>query len=101
LVLAIIATICWGCNSYGGVLTISENYTVTVYLMRHGQTEANLNGVVNGGGSDTPLLPGGRAKLKSVGDALNDVEFAACYSSPLGRTRRSAQIVLKSEQVLE
>jgi broad specificity phosphatase PhoE len=62
--------------------------------MRHGQTEANLNGIVNGGGSDTPLLPGGRAKLKSVGDALNDVEFDACYSSPLGRTRRSAQIVL-------
>ncbi|MCT3168619.1 histidine phosphatase family protein, partial [Lacticaseibacillus rhamnosus] len=37
------------------------------YFVRHGQTETNLARRFNGGRTDTPLTPAGRAGAEAVG----------------------------------
>lgn len=41
-----------------------KNYTL--YLIRHGITAANLNGLYAGGGTDLPLCPEGREDLEQL-----------------------------------
>lgn len=64
-----------------------------VYLLRHGQAYWNvvhkMQGQVN-----IPLTDQGRAQARAQRDRLADVPFDLCFSSPLGRARETAAIVL-------
>ncbi len=63
-----------------------------LWLVRHGQTDWNLEGRWQG---QTPHAPGlndmGRAQARAVRDQLKDVRFSAIYSSDLLRARQSAE----------
>ena len=61
----------------------------TLYLVRHGESEANAAGVF-AGQTDSPLTPKGREQAKVVAKALRPVHFDRIVTSPLSRTKDTA-----------
>ncbi|MDE6375726.1 MAG: histidine phosphatase family protein [Ligilactobacillus sp.] len=57
----------------------------TFYLVRHGRTEYNRDGRLQGAVHDSPLLPQSIADAKQTGKALADIDFVAAFSSPQKR----------------
>jgi len=70
-----------------------------IYLLRHGETVANLEGRLQGR-SDSPLTLKGVAQVRAIGALLREQIAEASgfsvMSSPLGRARRSAAIVCQA-----
>lgn len=64
-----------------------------VYIVRHGETEWNAQGRIQGH-SDIPLSDTGRSQAQSAARRLSRVPFSVAYSSDLMRTHETAQIIL-------
>jgi broad specificity phosphatase PhoE len=62
-----------------------------IYLLRHGQTDYNLQGVVQGSGIDAPINATGRAQGDAFFRSYRDIPFDQLYHSALIRTRQSIQ----------
>ncbi len=65
------------------------------YLIRHGETESNSKGIVTGQ-ADSKLSKEGKINALSLANNLQNISFDAIYSSDLGRTLETANIILKS-----
>lgn len=61
----------------------------TIYLIRHGQTEYNRKGVVQGSGIDAPLNGIGQLQAKAFYEAYQDAAFDHVYTSTLQRSIQS------------
>ncbi len=66
--------------------------------MRHGQTDWNKVHKLQGR-SDIPLNSEGEKTARAAHDKYIDVHFDVCYSSPLKRALKTAQIVLENRDV--
>ncbi|MFM8320326.1 MAG: histidine phosphatase family protein [Chloroflexota bacterium] len=68
-----------------------------IYLMRHGQSEGNAAGVLQGQ-SDYPLSETGKRQARAVGRRWKDegMCFDAIIASPLTRARHTAEIVAET-----
>ena len=66
----------------------------TVLLVRHGRTAANATGVLAGWTPGIDLDDAGREQAAAVGARLAGLPLAAVVSSPLERTRQTAQAIL-------
>lgn len=66
---------------------------VDVYLVRHGEVEANVHRVLVGRG-DSPFTPAGLRHPAALACALSEVALARIYTSPVRRARESAQRLL-------
>ena len=68
-------------------------------LIRHGQTEYNAAGIVQGW-CDSPLTAEGKAGAAQTGNAIAQAQipFAAAYCSTSPRTAATAQIILQHAQ---
>ena len=62
-----------------------------IYLVRHGQTDYNLQGVVQGSGIDAPINATGRAQADAFFTAYGHLSFDQLYHSALIRTGQSIQ----------
>ncbi len=62
------------------------------YFLRHGETDANLNGILQGQ-DETLLNAKGRRSAESAAHRLAQREVGSIYASPLKRTRKTASIV--------
>lgn len=62
-----------------------------IYLVRHGQTDFNLRGVVQGSGIDAPINETGRAQAKAFFEAYQNITFDQVYHTALIRTRQSIE----------
>ncbi len=62
-----------------------------IYLVRHGQTDFNLQGVVQGSGIDAPINGTGQAQAKAFFDTYKDSGFDQVYHTALIRTKQSIQ----------
>ncbi|AQG79311.1 histidine phosphatase family protein [Spirosoma montaniterrae] len=62
----------------------------TIYLIRHGETDYNRRGVVQGSGVDSDLNDMGRAQAQAFFDAYQHVPFSKVYISGLKRTYQTA-----------
>lgn len=62
-----------------------------IYLVRHGQTDFNLRGVVQGSGIDAPINATGEAQAEAFYQAYKDVSFDQIYYTGLIRTKQSIQ----------
>lgn len=67
---------------------------VTFYYVRHGKTEFNRDGIIQGGRVDSPLAPDGVPTIEATARALAAIPFAHCWRSPLGRAGQTADILL-------
>jgi len=63
--------------------------STTLYLVRHGESEANAAGVF-AGQTDSPLTPKGREQAKVVATALRPIHFDRIVTSTLSRTKDTA-----------
>lgn len=64
----------------------------TFYIVRHGETEWNRSGKLQGHG-DSDLTELGVRQAKSVARELKNVEFDHIYSSDLLRAKKTAEII--------
>ncbi len=65
--------------------------TKKIYIVRHGQTDFNLNGIVQGSGVDSSLNDFGRAQIRAFYEAYKEVAFERVYTSVLKRTIESVE----------
>lgn len=75
-----------------------------LYFTRHGKTEWNQARRFQGMEGDSPLLEESYTEIKQLGKHLRDIPFETIYSSPLSRTRKTAEgirdeLVMKPEIV--
>jgi broad specificity phosphatase PhoE len=63
----------------------------TLYIVRHGQTDLNKQGIVQGRGMDTNLNDDGRLQAGMFYSAYKHIPFDKIYISELRRTQQSIQ----------
>jgi probable phosphoglycerate mutase len=66
-----------------------------IYIIRHGQTDFNLKGIVQGSGVDSSLNDKGRAQALAFYQAYQHVSFDKVYISALKRTKESVDNFIK------
>ena len=69
-----------------------------IYIVRHGLTEWNKLKKLQGA-ADVPLAKEGILLAEKTGEALKDVKFDICFTSPLSRARQTAECVLGDRNV--
>lgn len=70
----------------------------TIWLVRHGETQANADGIFQGH-LDTHLNKRGLAQARSVAKALKDIHFDAIYASDLARAAHTAEAIAAGRDV--
>lgn len=66
---------------------------MAVYFLRHGESEANVNGVFDGQGLNAKLTPLGEQQAARAAEDMKGLDIKQIYASPLNRTKRTAEIV--------
>lgn len=69
-----------------------------IYFIRHGETVWNTLKIFQGS-SNSPLTEIGREQAKKLGKRLKNVEFTNFYSSPLGRTIETSQLIIGDRDI--
>jgi broad specificity phosphatase PhoE len=72
---------------------------VTLYLVRHGQTDYNVQHRLPGHLPDIHLNAEGERQAQQLAEAVREMPLTAVVSSPLERARETAQIVLGGRDV--
>lgn len=65
-----------------------------IVLIRHGESEANRQGIVQGH-FDSPLSPAGREQAEALAEALSHERFEALYCSDLQRARQTGETIAR------
>jgi broad specificity phosphatase PhoE len=71
---------------------------VTLYFVRHGESEANAAHRF-AGRTDSPLTERGRRQADAVAETLASVRFDRIVSSPLSRCRDTALVIARRQQL--
>lgn len=71
---------------------------IRFFFVRHGETDYNRSGVMQGGGVDSLLNATGRQQAKHLAERLREVPFDALYTSPLQRARETADILAEPHE---
>ncbi len=66
---------------------------LNLYIVRHGQTDYNLNGKFQGT-SDIPLNENGLAQAADLAAKLASIPFTSAYHSPLNRARTTCEMIV-------
>ncbi|HVC35875.1 MAG TPA: histidine phosphatase family protein [Candidatus Dormibacteraeota bacterium] len=66
---------------------------MSIYFLRHGESEANVKGVFDGQGLNSELTILGGKQAEQAAQELTSIDIKDIYSSPLKRTRKTAEIV--------
>lgn len=71
------------------------------YILRHAQSEANINHITAGGEVDTPLSRLGRAQAMSLAPFMSQLDPlpAAVFTSPMQRAHDTAALVTQETQL--
>lgn len=70
--------------------------TKKIYLIRHGQTEFNKKGIVQGSAVNSSLNETGRVQAQEFYEAYKAIHFDAVYTSALNRSIESVQPFINS-----
>ena len=65
--------------------------SLTAYVMRHGQTDANANEIEQGSADFSRLTDVGKEQASSAYQALVDTSVTSIYTSPLTRARQTLE----------
>lgn len=69
------------------------------YFARHGETEANLNKVMSGGGRDLCLTETGKSQAQALRELVHQHAFSRVFISSLLRARETAEILLLEKEL--
>lgn len=72
-----------------------------IVFIRHGQTDLNKTGKVQGAEIDKPLNAAGRAGAAKSAARFDPTQFAACFVSPLKRAKQTAAFFTKNTLPLQ
>lgn len=75
-----------------------KNNLTTFYIVRHGETEWNVAGIMQGQ-SDSPLTKNGISQAKNLAKKLKSVKFDEVFSSDLLRAKRTAEIIAAEKKI--
>ncbi len=70
----------------------------TLYIVRHGETEWNTSGIVQGH-SDSPLTVAGVVQAQALGERFKHISFAAAFSSDLPRAVATTTYALQQKKI--
>ncbi|HEY2811343.1 MAG TPA: histidine phosphatase family protein [Rhabdochlamydiaceae bacterium] len=70
----------------------AHSQQTTLYLVRHGQTDWNVQGKLQGH-ADIPLNKAGRAEAVGLSEKISEIDFDICFSSDLQRAIETARIL--------
>lgn len=70
-----------------------------IYIIRHGQTEYNRKGVVQGSDIDADLNDMGRQQVQAFYNAFAHIHFNKIYTSRLRRTKQTVQPFVKNKGI--
>jgi len=70
----------------------------TMYLVRHGESEANAKHITQGH-TDSPLTEKGEKEAEQLRETFADINFSAVYSSDLKRATRTADIIIAGRKL--
>lgn len=73
-------------------------YSVKLWLVRHGETEANVAGLYSGH-APTPLTQRGMIQAQTLGQLLQAVPFDRVLCSGLERTQLTAELLLGEREI--
>lgn len=73
--------------------------TLKIHLIRHGMTDANIQGQYIGCRTDLPLSPEGVDELRLLRENTEYPEVEKLYSSPMLRCRQTAAVLYPSKEV--
>lgn len=73
--------------------------SVTLYLVRHGQSTFNTEKRLPGQLPDIHLTAEGQHQAQKLGEAVREMPLTAVISSPLDRARETAELVLSGRDV--
>lgn len=66
-----------------------------IYLVRHGESEANVGGFINDDpGKAVSLTDKGRSQAAAAAESLRAIPFSHAYASEFPRARQTAEIIL-------
>ncbi|SPC38628.1 histidine phosphatase family protein [Latilactobacillus fuchuensis] len=68
----------------------------TLYFVRHGKTEWNLEGRYQGAHGDSPLLPTSYTEIAELAAYLKAIQFTHLYTSPLKRAQVTSETLKKA-----
>jgi len=71
---------------------MTNNKLTTIYIVRHGETEFNVERIMQGH-VDSPLTKKGLEQAKYIANKFKDIKFKAVFSSDLPRAKRTAEII--------
>jgi len=72
--------------------------TNTFYIVRHGETEHNINGMAQGH-TDSPLTPDGLKQASDLARIFKDIQFDVAFASDLSRAYKTAEIILSGRGI--
>ncbi|MCL5730970.1 MAG: histidine phosphatase family protein [Candidatus Thermoplasmatota archaeon] len=64
-----------------------------IVLVRHGESEANVKGILSHSYNIYPLTEHGKEEIRKLAEDFSGVIFDSFYSSPVLRARQSAEII--------
>ncbi len=75
-----------------------DKQLTTIYIIRHGETEHNVNEIIQGQ-ADSSLTELGEEQAKYLASEFKDIHFDAIFSSDLFRAKRTAEIISIERQL--
>lgn len=71
---------------------------LTFYFVRHGETDCNRDGILQGRGVDSSLNDTGRRQADALAKRLRPVRFDAVYASTLRRAQQTADVLAEPHE---
>ncbi|MDF7672603.1 histidine phosphatase family protein [Lactobacillus sp. ESL0701] len=71
---------------------------LNVYIVRHGETDTNKMGAINGSSVDLPLNQTGIKQVETLRDSFDINQIDYVYASPLKRAQQTAKILAQDKR---
>lgn len=75
-----------------------EDASTVLYLVRHGETDYNRDGIVQGSGIDSVLNETGRTQAQALAERLEGRSVDAVYASTLRRAKQTAAVAARPHE---
>lgn len=74
--------------------------TNTIYIVRHGETEHNINGMAQGH-TDSPLTPDGIKQATDLSFMFKEIPFDIAFASGINRVRSNTFLIFSCTKYLK